>query len=105
MSHICKANEPCVTETEVCNIQTETDECCDMPEKLLCLADEAWYEVLKEKMKDDIRKSCGDQMEKIAKLVNETDKAKWECKMKAKSKCDEYKQNLKNLFESACSSK
>jgi len=95
MSETCKANEACET--------VHNDECCcDMPERLLCLADEAWYEVLKEKMKDEIRKSCGENMDKLAKLVVGTNKAKWAHMVKGKIKCDEYKQNLKNIFASVC---
>jgi hypothetical protein len=32
---------------------------------------------LKEKIKAEIGQSCGDEMDKLAKLVAETNKAKW----------------------------
>lgn len=74
------------------------DSCCDMPERLLALADEAWHELLKEKIKAEISKSCGDSMEKLAKLVTETNKAKWAHTIQGKVKCDEYKDKLKAFF-------
>ena len=72
--------------------------CCPMPEKLLALADEAWHDLLKEKIKDQISNSCGDNMDKLAKLVAETNKEKWAHTVKGKVKCSEYKDKLKDLF-------
>lgn len=74
-----------------------------MPERLLALADETWMELLKEKIKAEISKSCGDGMEKLAKLVSETDKAKWAHTIKGKVKSDEYKNKLKDLFSEGAS--
>jgi hypothetical protein len=48
-----------------------------MPEKLLALADEAWSQLLKEKIKTEISKSCAESIDKLAKLVAETNMAKW----------------------------
>ena len=93
----CKINEPCT-----CKTQPASDDCCPMPEKLLALADEAWFEVLKEKMKAEIVKSCGDKMDKLAKLVVDANKGKWEHTIQGKVKCEEYKQNLKNFFTTNC---
>ncbi|MBF0547597.1 MAG: hypothetical protein HQM08_24370 [Candidatus Riflebacteria bacterium] len=73
-------------------------EACDMPEKLLALADEAWNEVMKEKIKTAIQKSCGVKMDKLANLVAETNKAKWAHEIQGKVNCDAYKQSLLALF-------
>lgn len=75
-----------------------SDSGCDMPGKLLALADEAWHELLKEKIKVEIAQSCGDGMDKLAKLVADTNKAKWAHTIKGKVKCDEYQKKLKEFF-------
>ncbi len=93
MSEQCHTGESCGTTAKT----TEKD-CCNMPERLLTLADDAWYELLKEKMKAEIQKSCGDNMDKIAKLVTETNCAKWSHMVTGKVKCDEYKQQLKDIM-------
>jgi hypothetical protein len=43
-------------------------ECCNAPEKLLCLADEAWKEVLKDKIKQEIEKNSGAKLDALAKM-------------------------------------
>ena len=93
--------------TEKCNIEgtctTEaTGDCCDMAEKLLVIGDEAWNELLKEKIKAEIEKSCGAGMDKLANLIATTNKAKWTHEIQGKVKCEEYKQNLKALFTEGC---
>lgn len=92
MSDQCHTETPCMTKA------ASSDCGCDMPEKLLALADEAWHELLKEKIKAEIAKSCPDSMDKLARLVAETNKAKWAHTMKGKLKCDEYKNKLKEFF-------
>lgn len=90
--------EQCQTGS-TCTTKNATGECsCDMPEKLLALADEAWSELLKEKIKAEISKSCGEGMDKLAKLVAETNKAKWAHTIQGKVKCNEYKDKLKAIF-------
>jgi len=97
-----------MTEQEKCQIEAtctkqaaNDDCCCDMPEKLLAMADEAWFELLKEKIKVEISKSCGNDMEKLAKLVAEANKEKWAHTVQGKIKCDEYKENIKAIFSQA----
>ena len=77
------------------------EEDCDMPEKLLCLADEAWKELLKEKITEEIRATSGEKINKLAKVIVQANKAKWENKIAAKKHCHEYQENLKQVF---CSS-
>lgn len=94
MNEQCDIQGSCTTEA--------AGDCCDMPEKLLALADEAWYELLKEKIKAEIEKSCGVRLDKLANFIAETNKAKWEHEFQGKLKCEEYKQNLMALFSEAC---
>ncbi len=95
-------SEQCINE-EICTCGTHpANEECDMSGKLICLADEAWSELLKEKMKAEIQKSCGEDMDKIAKFVTDTNNARWSYMIKGKAKCEEYKQKLKELIISSC---
>ncbi len=73
-------------------------ECCDLPEKLLCLADEAWKEVVKEKIKKEIESSVGAKLDALAKLVAETNHRRWSHLIEGKQKCDEYKQQVKQTL-------
>lgn len=95
MTEKCDVHGTCSTETTTCD-------CCDMPEKLLTLADEAWYELLKEKIKAEILDSCGPRMDKLAKLIAETNHAKWTHEIQGKVKCEEYKGSLKAMFTEEC---
>jgi len=97
MSEMCESEEKCS-----CTTKPSKEGECNMPEKLLCLADEAWYEVLKEKMKAEIIKSCGDNLDKIAKTVTEANGAKWAHMVNGKVKCEEYKRTIKELMIACC---
>ena len=75
---------------------------CDMHSMLLELADEAWMEVLKEKIKAIILATSGDHLDKIAKLVAGANEAKWTHMMSGKLKCEEYRTALKELISAGC---
>ncbi len=94
-------SEECCT-TESCATSQKASGECDMHEKLLALADDAWMELLKEKIKAEIEKTNGQHMDKIAKLVSDANFAKWGSMINAKVKCNEYKENLKALMSGGC---
>lgn len=73
-------------------------ECCDMPEKLLCLADEAWKEVLKDKIKAEIEKSSGAKLDALAKLVADANHRKWTYLIEGKQQCDQFKDQVKDVL-------
>lgn len=73
-------------------------ECCNMPEKLLCLADEAWKEVVKDKIKQEIEKTAGAKLDALAKLVAETNHKKWTHLIEGKQKCDQFKDQVKEAL-------
>lgn len=73
---------------------------CNMHEKLLCLADEAWKEVLKEKIKQEIEKTSGAKLSALAKLVAETNGRKWAFMIQAKKGCEDYKTQVRTLLGS-----
>jgi hypothetical protein len=69
---------------------------------MLALADCAWMEVLKEKMKDYI-KANDHKIDELAKTVCEANQQRWQSKMaKQKAKMD-FDQKLKGIFCSSCS--
>lgn len=83
-----------------CNKHHETDECCDMPQYLLSLADKAWEEVVKEKLKKQIEAKSGAHLDKLTELVARTNSSKWHNKLTAKKACGDYQSQLWNLFSS-----
>jgi hypothetical protein len=64
---------------------------------MLELADMAWMEVLKEKMKEHIRNN-DHKIDELAKIVCETNHQRWQGKMAAQRVKMEYEQKLKNLW-------
>ena len=66
--------------------------------ELLELADEAWMEVLKEEIVNEIRKTSGDHIKKMAKLVNETNHERWKELMAERKGLAEFEDKLKGLL-------
>jgi hypothetical protein len=95
MSNACDVTKEACTASAA---QPASTECCEIPEKLLCLADEAWKEVLKDKIKQEIEKSSGQKLSALAKLVAETNQRRWTHLIEGKQKCDEYKQQVKEAL-------
>lgn len=73
---------------------------CHCAEKFLEIADEAWKEVLKEKIKAKIVAKKGEHIEKLAEIVAMANGEKWKHKIAAKMKCGEFKDSLKEYFSS-----
>ncbi len=67
-------------------------------EKLLELADEAWREILKEKIKQQIMTAQGAHIEQLAKLIAESNQSKWKHKMAAKKSCCDLKEKMHDFF-------
>lgn len=75
---------------------------CHCAEKFLEIADEAWKEVLKEKIKTKIIAKKGEHIDKLAEMVATANGEKWKNMIAAKMKCNEFKENLKEFFTSSC---
>lgn len=81
-------------------------DCCDghyhhhekYSKQLLDLADEAWMDVLKEEIANEIRKTSGDQIKKMAKLVNETNHERWKDLLDEKKSFHDFDEKLKALL-------
>jgi len=71
---------------------------CKCVEKFLEIADDAWREVLKEKIKAKIIDKKNDHMEKLAEMIAMANGSKWKHKISAKANDEEFKENLKKFF-------
>lgn len=78
----------------------EEHEGCHCMEKFFEIADEAWKEVLKDKIKAKILMHKGEHMEKLAEMIAKANGEKWKLKISAKMKGTEFKDNLKEFFSS-----
>jgi hypothetical protein len=82
-----------------------TGQCCSCSchqgkysDQLLHLADDAWMEVLKEKIKEEIRQNAGEQIAQLAKLVSTSNHARWRDKMQSKRDHEAFETNLRNVL-------
>lgn len=78
------------------------DCCChehgDFAGDLLELADEAWMEVLKEKIKEQILSSHGPHMDQLAKLISQSNGERWKNKMEIQKTKRDFRQGLQDFF-------
>lgn len=72
-------------------------------DKFLALADQAWMEVLKEKIKENI-KANSKHLDELAGLIAEANHERWKKKIDAKSCCGSFEEKLKSFFKQSCSS-
>ncbi len=74
------------------------DNCCDEEKghtgMILGLANAAWTELLKEKMKKAYEKAAGSKMDKIAAIGVEANIEMWRGKMQEKAKWAEFEEKL-----------
>jgi hypothetical protein len=97
----CHSQQKCY-----CPCHARHDECCrtgdhsDEPKShyFLEIADKAWEEVLKEKIKDYILKTENDRMTKLAKIIGEGNHRLWRNKMENKHGCMEFQEELCQFF-------
>lgn len=81
-----------------CHGHSHEDECGDFSKILLELADEAWMELLKDKIKEKILASSGKNLDQLATTVSEANKERWKSKMAAKKQCHAYKDKLHEIL-------
>lgn len=58
------------------------------------IADCAWLEVLKEKIKEHIKTNDSEYLNKLAKLIAEGNQKRWEHKMSGEKCCHDFEQKL-----------
>jgi len=70
----------------------------DKGKYMMGLADEAWEELMKDKMKLALQKAKGEKMDKVAQIAVEGCIAYWSNKMKEESSWTEFEEKLKNAM-------
>ena len=71
---------------------------CEMTDMIMHIADKAWEELMKEKMKKELEKQIGERMNKVAVAGATASIAYHTHLMEAKMKCEEHKTKLKQAF-------
>lgn len=71
--------------------------------KFFELADQAWMEVLKEKIKANIQSSAKN-MDELARLISEANHERWQKKIEDKECCGCFEEKLKAFFQKSCKS-
>ena len=94
-NHECHC-KPCGEEGHMPHVE----EHCHCKEKFLKFADEAWAELLKDKIKANIEKEHGEHITKLAEIVSKANGEKWKHKISIKVKKEEYENSLKEFFAS-----
>lgn len=74
---------------------------CDYAAKFLELADQAWIEVLKEKIKEHIQ-SNAKNMDELARLISEANHERWQKKMENKQCTGGFEEKLRDFFHMSC---
>lgn len=108
MSHEChqdSCSHECHT-TGCCSCSPKHHHCgcechthhCKYSDDLLGLADEAWMEVVKDKIKEEIIQHSGKHISNLAKIVAEANHARWNYKLSEKKNQEEYEEQLRSLM-------
>jgi hypothetical protein len=86
----------CSNKNDSCHEQ-EQDECCKS-DFFLEIADCAWTEVLKDKIKEYILSTQSERMKELAKIVAEGNNQRWKNKMAKENGCREFEEKLCCFF-------
>lgn len=100
-NHSCCQSSKCCHHDEQCCSHDHKEghqEECHFSQQLLDLADEAWMEVLKEKIKLKIESGSGKKLEQLAQLVAESNHARWKSLMAEKNTTRGFKQKVAEFF-------
>lgn len=71
---------------------------CEMTDMMMGLSHKAWMCLMKDKMKAELEKHRGEQMNKMAAAIVEASIASWEHKMQGKMQCHEHKEKIKQAM-------
>lgn len=83
---------------ETCKPACAPDTGCEMTDRFLTLADQAWMEVLKEKLKAEIEASCGEKLQGLAKFLAAGNGERHTHMILGKAKCEQFKHDLAKLM-------
>ncbi len=88
---------PCCCHENVCGHFHEEHK--DFSSQLIELADQAWMEVLKDKIRNHVEKTAGKHLDELAKFVAETNNHRWKMKLQADKACKDFKQHISDFFQ------
>ena len=66
--------------------------------ELLDMADEAWMDLLREKIKAKIEASSGAQLDQLAALVSDANHTRWKHKLEKGNNFHEFKEKIDDFF-------
>lgn len=92
------SSSPCTGSCPCCCHKHEHEDCCHFSDQLLELADDAWMELLKEKIKEQIQKTSGKNLDELAKMVNEANHQRWHELFAQQRGSESYKLKLREFF-------
>ena len=90
----CNTGGSCDTQGSCGTDAKQTNDCCTFAEDVLCLAECAKHELLKEKMKKVFETRIGKKMDKVAEVAVDAFVACFQQKIAGKEACNQYKENL-----------
>ena len=93
-----ECNTSCDDEKGKCEDGKTESSGCDVTDEVMGLADEAWEELMKEKMKAELEKAVGSRMNAIAAAGVAASMEYWESVMQNKAKCEEHKEKIRKAF-------
>jgi hypothetical protein len=96
----CSTNEGkcCSCQCHQCDCCSSHDNKAQFEEYFLDVADHAWEEVLKDKIKEYILSTQEDRMTELAKIVAEGNNQRWRNKMEKKRSCSDFHEKLCSFF-------
>jgi len=77
----------------------------DFYAQLIEMADEAWMEVLKCKIKEEIKNKTGTHLDELAKIVSDANHYRWKHKMEARKGGGDFKEKVRNFFDRTSNNK
>jgi hypothetical protein len=96
-----KASCCCHQKSYGCASSHESTGKCDHMTKFFELADQAWMELLKEKIKEHIL-SHSKEMDELARVIAEANQARWEKKIEDRQLYAGFEERIKALFGKSC---
>lgn len=90
------SNETCTAET--CRPSAGPNTGCEMTDQFLSLADQAWTELLKDKMKAEIQKTCGEKLDGLARFLVEGNAERRSALIQGRAKCEQFKTGLAKMM-------
>ena len=94
----CKISDSCES-TNVAHKKYKENHCCgNLADNIKILADKAWSEMLKEKIKKQYEDRMGEKMDEIAKVAADAAIECWKHKIEAKKSVEEHDSKLQSVL-------